>query len=44
MKSITKISRRLNIITKENLYTSKRIIDFRLLSTTLWKGAKRYAH
>jgi hypothetical protein len=44
MKSFTKISRRLGVITQENLLCSKRIIDFQMSSTGIWKGTKRYAH
>ncbi|MDA9343658.1 hypothetical protein N9R06_01005 [Algibacter sp.] len=44
MKSIIKISRHLNNITQENLFTNKRIIDFNTSNTGLWKGTKRYAH
>ena len=44
MKSIIRISRHLNNITKENLLTTKRIIDFRTSPSGIWKGTKRYAH
>ena len=44
MKSIIKISRHLNNITKENLLNSKRIIDFRASNSGIWEGTKRYAH
>lgn len=44
MKPIIKISRHLNSITQENLFTNKRIVDFNTSNTGLWKGTKRYAH
>ncbi|WP_256444183.1 hypothetical protein [Flaviramulus sp. BrNp1-15] len=44
MKSIVKISRHFNTITQENLFTNKRIIDFRTSNNSIWKGTKRYAH
>ncbi|WP_370476097.1 hypothetical protein [Tamlana flava] len=44
MKSIIKISRHLNNLTQEHLLASKRIIDFKSSNTSIWNGAKRYAH
>ncbi|WP_262494243.1 hypothetical protein [Flaviramulus basaltis] len=44
MNSINKISRRLNSIVQENLFTNNRIIDFHTSNNYIWKGSKRYAH
>ncbi|WP_298238230.1 hypothetical protein [uncultured Algibacter sp.] len=43
MRTVIKISKRLNSITQENLFPSKRILS---LSTNeaIWRGTKRYAH
>ncbi|WP_262891371.1 hypothetical protein [Algibacter mikhailovii] len=44
MKTLIKISRHLNTITQENIFTPKRILDFRTSNIGIWKGSKRYAH
>ncbi|MFV9551103.1 hypothetical protein [Algibacter sp. PT7-4] len=44
MKSIIKISRHINNVTRQNLLSNKRIIAFQVGHPELWKGTKRYAH
>ncbi|WP_262910802.1 hypothetical protein [Wocania arenilitoris] len=44
MKSPLKLSKHLDVITKENLLQNRRILSFNYSSGTLWKGTKRYAH
>ncbi|WP_345167514.1 hypothetical protein [Algibacter aquimarinus] len=44
MESFPRISKRLDIITNENLNNCRRILNFHNTDTTIWKGCKRYAH
>ncbi|WNH10349.1 hypothetical protein [Thalassobellus suaedae] len=44
MKPITRISKHLNTITKENLFSGRRILNFQSSQTCIWTGTKRYAH
>ncbi|WP_298342596.1 hypothetical protein [uncultured Algibacter sp.] len=44
MKSLTKISRRLDLITQQNLLSNKRIVDFNTSYSGIWKGTNRYTH
>ncbi|WJJ95395.1 hypothetical protein [Algibacter luteus] len=44
MKTLVKISRRLNALTQQDLMRGKKIEDFQSYYSGIWKGTKRYAH
>lgn len=44
MRTAIIISKHLGAITKENLLSGKRVLNFNNARGVVWKGAKRYAH
>ncbi len=44
MRTVIKISKRLDNIVQENLLTNRRIIRFNNSCEVIWQGSKRYAH
>ncbi len=44
MKRLIKITRQIDSVTKENLFSNRRIIHFNFSDDIIWKGSKRYAH
>ncbi|WP_445957414.1 hypothetical protein [Yeosuana sp.] len=44
MRTILKISKRLDTLTQENLLMNRRLINFNRMTDDIWKGTKRYAH
>jgi hypothetical protein len=44
MKTLAKISRRLDALTQQDLMRGKKIEDFQSYYSGIWKGTKRYAH
>ncbi|WP_341215336.1 hypothetical protein [uncultured Wocania sp.] len=44
MRTLIKISKHLDSITQENLFTNQRILSFNNSNEVIWKGTKRYAH
>ncbi|MFI1744030.1 MULTISPECIES: hypothetical protein [Thalassobellus] len=44
MKPINRISKHINTMTQENLFTGSRVLNFQPSQTLIWRGSKRYAH